>query len=332
MDDRQQQIRERAGLEESRLNQDFIDWLQKYGFALLLVVLVAAGSVILFRKWEEKKAGRLDEAFTEFENARTNGIVSPDAMKTVALEYGDVRSIGLLAKMDEADAYLQAVARRVKPGAQVKDDGTVENPEDLVTDADRSSYLSIAAERYQQVVEGTKGDASKALMNIGARFGLAAVAESNGKWDEAKQIYGDIATVADATGYKQHGAIAKSRAEKIGMLASVAPLPKKSDVPMPPAPPETPATGAALPMSDGNVVTAPATGSITTPSGATVQAVDPNAVPAAIREQMEKRAREREEELKKKEAEAKEGEKKPEEAKPAEPAPAPAPAPTPAPK
>ncbi len=38
MDERQQQIKSGAGLEESRINEDFKDFLEKWGFWLLLAV------------------------------------------------------------------------------------------------------------------------------------------------------------------------------------------------------------------------------------------------------------------------------------------------------
>jgi hypothetical protein len=43
MDERQTQIRERAGLEEARYNQDFIEFLRRFGTPILMVAAVIAG-------------------------------------------------------------------------------------------------------------------------------------------------------------------------------------------------------------------------------------------------------------------------------------------------
>ena len=42
MEERQTQIREGAGLEESKLNVEFIDWLQRWSTPILLLVAGAA--------------------------------------------------------------------------------------------------------------------------------------------------------------------------------------------------------------------------------------------------------------------------------------------------
>ena len=60
MDERQQQIKAGAGLEESRINQDLIDFLQKWGSWILMALAVAAlayaGLQWLERQRVEKKS------------------------------------------------------------------------------------------------------------------------------------------------------------------------------------------------------------------------------------------------------------------------------------
>ena len=73
MDQRQAQIRERAGLEESRLNEDFIDFLRKYGFLILLVAALAAGLTSGVRWYREYTVRKVTTAFADFEAARAVG-------------------------------------------------------------------------------------------------------------------------------------------------------------------------------------------------------------------------------------------------------------------
>ncbi|MEM1423311.1 MAG: hypothetical protein AAGH64_04835, partial [Planctomycetota bacterium] len=44
MDDRQQQVKIGAGLEESRINRELIDWLNKWGMRILIVVLLVVAA------------------------------------------------------------------------------------------------------------------------------------------------------------------------------------------------------------------------------------------------------------------------------------------------
>src|SRR5690606_15713326 len=78
MDDRQRQIKEGAGLEESRINKDFLDWLLKWGPVL---VLVAAGIILAMRGvqfLEDRRVARVNEGFSELERVSEGVTVNPN--------------------------------------------------------------------------------------------------------------------------------------------------------------------------------------------------------------------------------------------------------------
>lgn len=230
MDERQAQIRERAGLEESKLNEDFIEFLRKYGFLILLLVALVGGATTAKRWYGEYKERKVNAAFADYESARAGGDASPEVLKQVAQDHEDVRSVAMLAEMDAADAYLRGVRKGLKAGAKLTAEGQVENPDDLMSAADRESYLTKAAEMYQSVVNRTGNESGYMVTKVGALFGLAAVAESRGDYEKAKAYYTDIAKLVDGTSFAPQGAIAQSRIELLPSLAGLPKLVARADL------------------------------------------------------------------------------------------------------
>lgn len=231
MDDRQSQIRERAGLEESRLNEDFIEFLRKYGSWLMLLVALGGGVMFAHRKWTEYQARRLDSAFMELEQVRAGGNASPEALAGVAADHAGVKSVSLLAKLEAGDAYLRSLRRGVKAGAEVDDKGAVKNPDDMLSDADRANYLTKAAELYQSVADSTSGDSARLTLRISAMYGLAAIAECRREFDKAKSFYEDVQKLVENTAYSPQAQIAKARIAALPELAALPKLAAASDLP-----------------------------------------------------------------------------------------------------
>lgn len=259
MDERQVQIRERAGLEESRLNQDFIDWLRKWGTPILFVAAIGAAGFAVQQRWAKAKAEKVDNAFIELSNAGQGDNPSPDALTAVANEYDGVRAVGQLARLQAADAYLDAVRRGIRLGATFKvnekgqQDGTLENAEDVLQPELKATYLSQAGELYQAVYTKSEGQPAKVLMAVNAAYGLAAVAEAQEKYDLAKGWYEKIVAMTDQTPFQAHAEIAKARSNKLADLAKLTPvlslaeLPKRPEPPAPPKPP-TPIPAPSVPQ------------------------------------------------------------------------------------
>jgi hypothetical protein len=288
MDERQAQIRERAGLEESRLNQEFIDWLRKWGTPILLVVALLAVGYNVKDRWHKARDTKLDAGFEELTAATMGGNSSPDTLLSIASTYDGHAAISSLARLDAADAYLDAIRRGVKPGAVLKTKegtptGELENPEDILTDSDRTNFLKLAGDLYQEVYDKCSTESGQQLLTINALYGLAAIAECRQEFDKAKGYYEQIAKLADASSLPAHAALANDRIKTLPDLVKVPKLFTKAELPPPPKPEEPPApavTPIAAPPS-APVPQAPAPGTAPAePSSPTPPPATPAPAPA----------------------------------------------------
>ena len=261
MDQRQAQIREGAGLEESKLNVEFIEWLRRWSTPLLLVAAIAALGWVLYQKFERAQLAKVDRAFGELETAMVAG--SPETLKAVADAYSGVRAVPVMARLGAADAYLRAARAGVRPGAALKQDGTVDAA-DVLSDQDRASMLDQAQGQYAEVLKATESDERNSLHAIGAAFGLAAVAESRGDMEGAKKNYEKAQTLAERGGFPGPGEVAKKRLADLPSRAQPPKLYAKAELPTPPAPPPPPAP----PAPTGATGPTGAVG-VTGPTGAT---------------------------------------------------------------
>ncbi|MFO0861519.1 MAG: hypothetical protein U0570_13270 [Phycisphaerales bacterium] len=255
------QIRERAGLEEARLNQDFIDFVTKWSTPLLLLIAVGVGGNYLYQQYTRKQNERLAAAFEQLAAAAAVANPSPDSLRQVALDFEGVGSVAELARLKAGDAYMRAVMRGVKPGSEISPEGAVKNISDELTPEDRETFLKMAEDQYRSVADATKGAASKELMYVGALFGLAAVAESRGNAADAKQIYEQIRSVTvNVPGLNDFSVIAAKRIDDLPKVIAMGKLPSKATLPKPLKEDEVPA----MPL---NVPDAPAGPALMGPSG-----------------------------------------------------------------
>ncbi|MCC6678480.1 MAG: hypothetical protein IT436_15200 [Phycisphaerales bacterium] len=282
MEQRHQQIRERAGLEEARLNVEFIDFLRKWGPIVLTIAAIAAGGQFVWTKLKTAKVDKINRAFDEYNKSAMTSNPSPLALKAVADEFNGVRGIGLMARLDAADAYLRSVRAGLKPGATLKPDGSVETKDDLLSEQDRATYLTEAEALYNAVLTETSASPDHVMMSVSALYGLAAVAESRQETDKAKVYYEQIAAKVEGGPYAYHATVAKNRIAELPKLAqlpklyTIAELPKIKGVD-PEPPPPAPAPGPAGPAVPGDV-TAP------TPTGQPIPASAPTDVaPEAVK-------------------------------------------------
>lgn len=256
MDERQAQIREGAGLDEARLNVEFIDFLKKWSTPLLVIVAVIALGYFGWQKRREMKAAAVTNAFAQLEAASDAG--NPAGLLAVADEHRAHGAVAEIAYLKAADIHLSSYRAGLAPGSRVTGDGTPENVADLLSDADRAKQLDRAGELFQWVLTETTGDMDQALHAIEAMYGLAAVAECRGKFDEARKQYEGIEALARTADMPDHVELAKRRIETLGTLASVPRLYAKSELPMPALPPELSPTLIPVPAEDIPTPLAPA--------------------------------------------------------------------------
>jgi hypothetical protein len=263
MDERQQQIREGAGLDESRLNTDFIELLRKWSSPVLLIAAVLAFGYWGWQKLQESRLNRLNTAFSELTGAAASASPSPDSLRSIAAEFGDVRAVGVLANIEAADVYLRAVRLGVRVGSQPEADETGQTAykaEDLLTEEDRTRYLTEAATLYKAVIAETENKPGmSAVLTINGLYGLAAVAESRDDLAEARSCYEKVIARAEKAGLPAHATIARERVEGLDGLKATPRIYHQAELPKEPEP--------VLPVIDEGAEDAPET--------------DPGADPAA---------------------------------------------------
>ncbi len=232
MDDRQTKIREGAGLEDSRVNQEFIDFLNKWSTPFCILLLVAAGVYWGLNYLEQQRVARVDQAFSEYEAVVSGGNPSPNSLKTIADENEGTMSISELARLREVDLYLGAYALGLAPGAQIDPvTKTVANEGDILDQDDRDQYLALAESTAKKVLDSTKGDDDKAIFTMQALSRLASVEESKQDFDAAKSYYEQLGSLAEAQRFSSLKAYADKRIEDLGTLGSFGELPTNEQIP-----------------------------------------------------------------------------------------------------
>ncbi|MBX3317065.1 MAG: hypothetical protein KF902_09420 [Phycisphaeraceae bacterium] len=235
IDQRHTQIREKAGLEESRLNQEFIGFLQKWSTPIMAVIAVVALGYIGLGKLKEQRLAKIDAAFREFQSVSLGGTLnaSPDSLLNVAEAYDDVPGVAVLARLGAADALLQSIRTGLRPGAVLKPDGTVESDGDMLSEAERERYLDRAAQIYRAVLDRTRAVAGQEIHAIGSLYGLAAASQMRGDTTAATDALEQVRSIAQQAGFELHVRIASDRIEAIRNPRKLAPLVSRSELPQP---------------------------------------------------------------------------------------------------
>jgi hypothetical protein len=260
MDERQTKIREGAGLEESRINTDLIDFLNKWSSPVLIVIGLVGLGWAGMRYLERSRVARTNDAFAAYEGAISGGTPSPASLRTIAADFGGVGSIAELALLRTVDVYLRAAISRVEPGAEI--DPTTGSPRqdtDVLDDERVTSYLAQARDLSRQVAQSTAAAEGKALLHIHALMRLGASLEGLGSLGEAKAEYERAAVAATAAEFPELALVAQRRAAATDALEAGSPaLPSRAD--LAPLPGEEPVEGASsgLPSVDDLMALPPA--------------------------------------------------------------------------
>ncbi|MEQ8770423.1 MAG: hypothetical protein RIB60_07935 [Phycisphaerales bacterium] len=198
MDDRQAQIKEGAGLEENRINQDLVDFLEKWSAPFLFVLALIMAGYWGWGKLEQMREAHVAEAFAAYTSATSGDNPSPDSLKRVADEYADVPGAAAQARLRAARVYLEAVWFGTEPGTELGPGGQLLNEEDALTDDEIDAYLTAADDQYRLVLELVEGDAGMWVLELDALWGRAAVAASRGDVETARSYYQQIEALETA--------------------------------------------------------------------------------------------------------------------------------------
>lgn len=228
MDRRHGEIVEGAGLEESKINTDFVDWLKRWGSPILIGVLVLAVGYRGLTYWRQYQVRQLDSAYLELGAAVQSS--NPVALAQVAEDWSGQPAIATQARLTAGDLYLLSYARDLKPG------GTAGTPEDLPTPQERERYLQRAEDLYQRVADDTADDPNHVIPHLHALSGLASVHASRGEFDASTEILSRAAALADDAMLPVIAETFRERIETLRSGAEPIVFPKAADLPQPPEP------------------------------------------------------------------------------------------------
>ncbi len=205
---------------ESRINEDFLEWLKSTGLTLLVIVMVLLVGYMLYVRWDSSRIEHRNNAWIEYASSETAGL--PSGFLAVADQYGDVDSVALLARIQAGRAWLEAVqAGRPLDAAA----GSVAT----LSEDDRDVYLTRADEAFRTVLSKDDKSRGMALLMISALNGRAAVAEARGEIEEAKRFYGEAAARA-GDDYPHLRDQAERRAETAAAVVEAPDLPAQEDI------------------------------------------------------------------------------------------------------
>lgn len=231
MDDRQSGIKEGAGLEDSRVNQEFIDFLNKWSSPVIMTLAVAALIWAGLQYLERQRIAKIDQAFSELASATQGGNPSPASLKTLAAEYKGIRAVPELALLTTTELYLNAFVVGFEPGAQINQaTGLPENESDILDDNQRQVYLEQAGQLAQQVLDIAAGVEGKELIAMQAMSRLATVEEGKRNFDGAVSMYQRLEALANESFYPSIAAFAVQRVANIDVLKEITPLSSDDDL------------------------------------------------------------------------------------------------------
>jgi hypothetical protein len=207
---------------ESRVNEDFVDWLKTKGPTWLLLALIVMTLYLGSIRWRESRAMAHINAWQEMSSAEMSQAL-PATFEDVAEQFPKVDSIAVLARLRSAQRLLQAV----QTGTPLAGADTAEEPEGL-SDLDREQYLARADRQYQAVLEQDNGSFAMTLHAVNALNGRAAVAEARGDTTAAQQHYNAAAARAEKF-YPHLARQARDRAGAVDQLAFNLTLPTSEE-------------------------------------------------------------------------------------------------------
>ena len=219
MDERQAQIKEGEGLQESRVNTDLINFLQKWSQPVLILIIILSLGWWGWNWYQQKQVETRDAAFASLAaNVEFTNSPSPASLRAVAEEYAGVGSVAEIAELRLADLYLSAARSGVEIGAEVGPDGSVSD-EELLGEEDRETYYLDAERIYQRILSDTAGVDGKRMIAINAAFGVAATAESRRDVEAARRAYDRVIELATEARANELAEVARSRKASIDQLS-----------------------------------------------------------------------------------------------------------------
>lgn len=219
MDDRLKEV-QTTDLTDSRVNRDFVDWLKTKGMNYLLLMLLALCAFFAWEWYQQKAVLARDQAWADLNNA-----TSPAAFRGVAETHATVDAVAELAAVRAADTLMESVRTGLRPGLTADDPGAAMTPED------RTSMLREADDFYAEALKLSERRAGFAGKPVGlsALYGRAAVAEAEGRLEDARGFLTQAAALAKPE-YPSLADQAEARIENIEVVIAASSLPAQASV------------------------------------------------------------------------------------------------------
>jgi hypothetical protein len=177
--DRLQDV-QRTDITESRVNEEFVDWLKNKGPSWLLIILVFIIAYLVVVKFRTAAAREDLQAWSDYSQASR----APH-FDDVAENYPDKTGLFLLSKLNAADLYLHRVQTGFEEQGGVTGETDADgNPIEAAPERDpidnerRAELLDWSTERYQAALDEANKNPQLAIFSVNALSGLAAVAEA----------------------------------------------------------------------------------------------------------------------------------------------------------
>jgi predicted negative regulator of RcsB-dependent stress response len=171
-------------LTESKVNEDFVDWMKNKGPTWLLVVLLGVCGYLAVVRYRQHQVDHVHEAWAAYFAADL-----PAAFEDVARDYDDVGHLASVARLSAAEKLLRSVQTGLALGATPPSPTDPQPATEALSETERTEYLGRAETLYRNVVDADTGTNDVALLVVKAMNGLAAIAESRGDAETARRHY-----------------------------------------------------------------------------------------------------------------------------------------------
>ncbi|TVQ76224.1 MAG: hypothetical protein EA380_09085 [Phycisphaeraceae bacterium] len=216
MDDRQREVQVGAGLHESRLNTELIDFLQVWGPRVLYVVLAVVLAYIGLQYLDRHREQQMDRAYAELQSALVTGQI--DGLFEVAENHRSKNAIWSKAIIGAS----QQVIGEVRVGYERVEQETTEEPPLLTTEA-RVAMVDLVIDPLRQVARANS-DPKRALFAVDAYWNLTTLLmtkamlvpeQRDALLDEAKQSLRAGLSGSREAGLEQFAALFENRYEAL---------------------------------------------------------------------------------------------------------------------
>ncbi len=215
---------QQTDITESRLNEDFLDWLKSKGINYAAVILLILVAVMGFNIFKDRRSAERDAAWMDLAGASV-----PASLEDIAARHPRTDSIAPWALLDAADRYFNSAQRGVRLFDREPD------AEDYRLSPDqRQEWFGEADRLYGQIVDISRsgGELERTGFLVAGLFGRAAVAESRGDAAAARGLLNEVIE-ATRTSHPAIAELAEARLADIDTVVAFSSLPSRIDLPAP---------------------------------------------------------------------------------------------------